>query len=82
MLSCVKINRLDDADMELTPAVAGIFPPVKKLGNPSQACFKVRLSLVGKILCDLYFVSYDFSVVFRTCFMGELQGKLQGAVWI
>lgn len=52
MLSCMEISSQDDTEGELHPAVAGIFPPLKKLGHPLEIRFKV-LSFVGKVLCDL-----------------------------
>lgn len=50
----MEVSSQDDAEGELPPAVAGIFPPLKKLGDPLEICFKV-LSFVGKVLCDLQY---------------------------
>lgn len=50
----MEITGLDGAEVELAPAVAGIFPPLKKLGDPPEICY---LSFVGKVVCDLQFVA-------------------------
>lgn len=66
----MEITRLDGAEVELAPVVAGIFPPLKKLGDSPEICFKVICHLWGKscVTCSLW--PHDFSVAFRTCFSG------------
>lgn len=40
VLLCVEITRLDDTEVELILAVAGIFLPLKKLGDPLSFILK------------------------------------------
>lgn len=69
----MEIIGLDDAEMELTSVVAGIFPPLKKLGDSPEICFKVMLSFVGKVLCDSRFVAPWLLSSFQDLLFGDSQ---------
>lgn len=53
----MEIARLEDAEVELTPAVAGIFHPLKKLGDPLRFVLKLCCNFWEKLLHKLQVVA-------------------------